>query len=216
MGAPLKERDASLQQESASCWTGRAPVGDAHTSLRQGDAPLGLVPYGRAHCSARRFHARMSPFARTRSPRRGSRSVFAAGVVAVVLLGVGLACGNSNSLGLGALGACHLNSDCASGLVCALGACRAQCMTAADCGDGGACVTPAGRTRGRRRSASTRRSSTRRATRRRTARHRSRARRTTGATTSARRRPTATPRGSRAASARRTRTASTIARPPPR
>jgi hypothetical protein len=86
----------------------------------------------------------MSPFARTRSPRRGSRSVFAAGVVAVVLLGVGLACGNSNSLGLGALGACHLNSDCASGLVCALGACRAQCMTAADCGDGGACVTARG------------------------------------------------------------------------
>jgi hypothetical protein len=83
----------------------------------------------------------MSFFARTRSPRQRSRSVFAAGVVSIVLVCVGLACSSSNGgQALGVLDACHQNSDCAAKLVCALGACRAQCMTAADCGDGGACV----------------------------------------------------------------------------
>ena len=38
---------------------------------------------------------------------------------------------------------CHLNSDCVSPLICALGACRKECMTAADCisfGAGSSCV----------------------------------------------------------------------------
>jgi len=52
---------------------------------------------------------------------------------------VALACSTTGQ-GLGVLAACHQNSDCATGLVCALGACRAMCSTAADCGDGGACV----------------------------------------------------------------------------
>jgi hypothetical protein len=42
--------------------------------------------------------------------------------------------------GLAAEDACYLNSDCASGLICALGACRAMCASAADCGTGGSCV----------------------------------------------------------------------------
>jgi hypothetical protein len=37
--------------------------------------------------------------------------------------------------------ACSLNSDCAAGLVCALGKCRPACVTAADCGAGGSCIT---------------------------------------------------------------------------
>jgi hypothetical protein len=35
---------------------------------------------------------------------------------------------------------CSLNSDCSSGLTCALGKCRTQCVTAADCGTGGSCI----------------------------------------------------------------------------
>jgi hypothetical protein len=40
--------------------------------------------------------------------------------------------------------ACHLNSDCLAPLICALGACRKQCVTAADCisfGAGSSCVS---------------------------------------------------------------------------
>jgi hypothetical protein len=37
-------------------------------------------------------------------------------------------------------GACSLNSDCATGLACALGKCRKPCVSATDCGAGGACV----------------------------------------------------------------------------
>jgi hypothetical protein len=36
---------------------------------------------------------------------------------------------------------CSLNSECAAVLVCALGACRVMCITDADCGSGGMCVT---------------------------------------------------------------------------
>jgi hypothetical protein len=37
---------------------------------------------------------------------------------------------------------CAQNSDCDTGLICTLGGlCRPKCRTAADCGDGGACVT---------------------------------------------------------------------------
>ncbi len=39
---------------------------------------------------------------------------------------------------------CHLNSDCISPLICALGACRKECMTAADCiglGAGSSCIS---------------------------------------------------------------------------
>ena len=35
---------------------------------------------------------------------------------------------------------CALNSECATGLVCALGKCRPACATAADCANGGTCV----------------------------------------------------------------------------
>jgi hypothetical protein len=47
---------------------------------------------------------------------------------------------SSTPPGLGPAQACHENSDCASGLICTLGACRAQCATAADCLAGGTCV----------------------------------------------------------------------------
>jgi hypothetical protein len=35
---------------------------------------------------------------------------------------------------------CTLNSDCSTDLICALGRCRQQCVTAVDCGPGGSCV----------------------------------------------------------------------------
>jgi hypothetical protein len=38
---------------------------------------------------------------------------------------------------------CTLNSDCEKGLVCALGRCRQQCVSSADCKGGGSCVTDA-------------------------------------------------------------------------
>jgi len=55
------------------------------------------------------------------------------------------ACNSANvASGLVAAEACHVNSDCSSGLVCALGACRAMCSTAADCDlagqPGGVCI----------------------------------------------------------------------------
>jgi hypothetical protein len=39
--------------------------------------------------------------------------------------------------------ACHENSDCLAGLVCALGACREPCASSADCAAGDSC-TPVG------------------------------------------------------------------------
>jgi|HubBroStandDraft_1064217.scaffolds.fasta_scaffold88222_1 hypothetical protein len=36
--------------------------------------------------------------------------------------------------------ACHENSDCLQGLICALGACRTQCASVVDCTIGGACT----------------------------------------------------------------------------
>jgi hypothetical protein len=51
------------------------------------------------------------------------------------------ACSSSKSPAAG--GPCHLNSDCDSPLVCALGACRKECLTAADCisfGPGSSCI----------------------------------------------------------------------------
>jgi hypothetical protein len=64
---------------------------------------------------------------------------------AALVLGASLAaavtpgCSHSN-LGASAEQSCQLNSDCERGLICALGRCRVQCATDADCGDGGACV----------------------------------------------------------------------------
>ena len=46
-----------------------------------------------------------------------------------------LACGSQAP----AADSCHENSDCSSGLVCALGACRTQCATSADCTSGWSC-----------------------------------------------------------------------------
>jgi hypothetical protein len=42
---------------------------------------------------------------------------------------------------------CSLNSDCSTGLICAIGRCRPQCVSAADCGPGGSCIED-GRTAG--------------------------------------------------------------------
>jgi len=36
---------------------------------------------------------------------------------------------------------CAQNSDCKSPYICAIGKCRSRCATAADCGDGGSCIT---------------------------------------------------------------------------
>jgi hypothetical protein len=77
------------------------------------------------------------------SPRHARRHRLSP-VILLILLAVlaALACSTSKdvSSGLRAEEACYLNSDCASGLICALGACRAMCASAADCGTGGSCV----------------------------------------------------------------------------
>jgi hypothetical protein len=82
----------------------------------------------------------MTPHAMQASPRGRSGSIVGAGALIVALVVcVALAC-SSNGQASGLLATCHQNSDCANDLVCALGACRAMCTTAADCGAGGACV----------------------------------------------------------------------------
>jgi hypothetical protein len=59
-------------------------------------------------------------------------------LAALLLAMVAPACSGSTSAG--PVGACSLNSDCAMGLICALGKCRKECASAADCAAGGACV----------------------------------------------------------------------------
>ncbi len=74
-------------------------------------------------------------------PGRYALALFAA--VALALGMVAPACSSSNNSGSNAaqLQRCSLNSDCAMNLVCALGSCRAACVTSADCGNGGSCIT---------------------------------------------------------------------------
>src|SRR5580658_616928 len=62
------------------------------------------------------------------------------GLVIAVGLGIPACNSSSTAAGLAAAQACHVNSDCQSGLLCALGACRAQCTTSADCQTGGTCI----------------------------------------------------------------------------
>src|SRR5271170_4167217 len=66
----------------------------------------------------------------------------ASGIALFVLLAlVAIACSSKNAASeLEPEEACHQNSDCASGLLCALGACRVMCASAADCPEGGSCV----------------------------------------------------------------------------
>ena len=69
--------------------------------------------------------------------RFSARAALAGGAVALVAG----ACGG-NTPKLHALAEpCSLNSDCEDPYLCALGKCRAQCVTSADCDDGGSCVT---------------------------------------------------------------------------
>src|SRR5580700_10257367 len=60
----------------------------------------------------------------------------------LALIGVAIAPACNSDIGtlLAAQAGCHQNSDCQAGLLCALGACRVMCATAADCGAGGQCV----------------------------------------------------------------------------
>jgi alpha-tubulin suppressor-like RCC1 family protein len=51
------------------------------------------------------------------------------------------ACNGSSQSAANLYASCAQNSDCNTPLVCALGACRPQCKSAADCGNGGSCVT---------------------------------------------------------------------------
>jgi Concanavalin A-like lectin/glucanases superfamily len=65
------------------------------------------------------------------------RAALAGGALAALVTG---AC--SSSPGLHQLSeGCTLNSDCADPYLCALGKCRAECVTSADCAGGGTCVT---------------------------------------------------------------------------
>jgi hypothetical protein len=68
-------------------------------------------------------------------PKRGRAAAWA---VVRAVLGAALvlalaACGGGST---STVDACHENSDCAAGLVCALGACREPCATSADCAAG--------------------------------------------------------------------------------
>src|SRR5580658_9855370 len=62
------------------------------------------------------------------------------GLVAAVALGAAACNSSSSAPGAAAAQECHVNSDCQSGLICALGECRAQCTTSADCQTGGTCI----------------------------------------------------------------------------
>src|ERR1700742_847077 len=53
------------------------------------------------------------------------------------------ACGSGTATGKGFAESCSLNSDCNDPLICALGKCRNQCVTSADCTAGASCVTDA-------------------------------------------------------------------------
>ena len=77
----------------------------------------------------------------TRHTWRHVLSLFLA--VTAVLAVAAVACSTPKDVasGLAIEEACKQNSDCASGLICALGACRAMCATAVDCQAGGACIS---------------------------------------------------------------------------
>ncbi len=76
----------------------------------------------------------------SRPPRRHLASLLFALASAVALCAPACSTSSNVAAGLAAEEACRQNSDCARGLLCALGACRAQCATAADCGAGGTCI----------------------------------------------------------------------------
>jgi hypothetical protein len=77
-------------------------------------------------------------FEDAKEPRRGRACALAIARLAVgaVLTLVLCACGGGST---STVDACHENSDCATGLVCALGACREPCTTSADCAAGWTC-----------------------------------------------------------------------------
>jgi hypothetical protein len=61
---------------------------------------------------------------------------------ALLVTGFGPGCSSADVASGRALSeACALTSDCAKGLICALGKCRVRCVSTADCPVGGACVT---------------------------------------------------------------------------
>jgi hypothetical protein len=68
----------------------------------------------------------------TRSPERSSGGWMAAWLIGVALASALMAPACTTSTSASTVG-CSLNSDCASGLICALGKCRTQCVDAADC-----------------------------------------------------------------------------------
>src|SRR5271165_7025455 len=83
------------------------------------------------------------PASAPRASRRGIVGVAAAVFAAFLAVA---ACGGSSSSPKTADQGCALNSDCQGGLICALGKCRAECKTAADCTPAastvaGSCIT---------------------------------------------------------------------------
>lgn len=77
-----------------------------------------------------------------RSRRHGRRLASLVLTLAAIMALGAPACSSSKDVasGLAEAETCSLNSDCASGLICALSKCRVMCVTAADCGDGGSCI----------------------------------------------------------------------------
>ncbi len=73
----------------------------------------------------------------------GPRNLGVALLVLSATLGIAVpACTSEDvAAGLAASEACSLNSDCATGLRCALGRCRTECVASSDCGSGGSCVS---------------------------------------------------------------------------
>jgi hypothetical protein len=105
---------------------------------------LGLFAYGvtMRHCARSIRGANVKHDIVLRSSGRSLRHLRILLLAMAVLIALAApACSSKDvASGLAAEEACHLNSDCARGLVCALGACRAMCTTAADCGSGGTCI----------------------------------------------------------------------------
>src|SRR5579859_2075723 len=61
-------------------------------------------------------------------------------LAALLVLAVPACSSKDVASGLSAEQACKQNSDCASGLICAIGACRAMCKASSDCETGGSCI----------------------------------------------------------------------------
>jgi hypothetical protein len=90
------------------------------------------VPFGKDGKLVEPNSKRMAPAWR--------RAVFLGFVLGPLAAFVTPACSSSESAAPPPAVPCALNSDCSGGLICAVGVCRVQCRTIADCPKGGSCI----------------------------------------------------------------------------